>query len=479
MIAVRLVTRSTSVIVTLILARLLSPADFGLVAVGVLAVSLVKVFTEVGFNQALIKESQEIPVSMLNTVWTIEALRGTFVSIVVIICAPWIAAFFSAPDAASVIRVLGLTPFLHGLTSIRIIYLQKELEFNKQFIYEISAVLGPLFVAIPLAFILQNVWALVFGTVASVLFQTITSYCLMPYVPKFKVDTVHFKKMFTFGKWIFVGSIVSYFAMELDTYIAAKLFDARLLGIYVLAFSITNKPIIEIVKALGKVLFPAYAKIGECPDRVKNAFLKSTPLIYSVIIPLCLGLSLVASDFIHTVLDEKWIDMIPVMQILAIAALVRGFGVPAGGLFLGIGKPRTVFLLGLVRLVTLLFAMLVLIKSLGPTADNVAFAVLIANCVFFAWFILFTLMQTDISLRNWTIVFMPLIAASIIMVIGIQGIHRIQQPGVFRLITAIITGAIFYIGTLVVYWRCFNEGPFRQALQIFQSFSPMANRKNG
>lgn len=86
-------------------------------------------------------------------------------------------------------------------------------------------------------------------------------------------------------------------------------------------------------------------------------------------------------------------------------------------------------------------------------------------------------MQTDISLRNWTIVFMPLIVTSIIMVIGIQGIHRIQQPGALRLITAIITGATLYIGTLIVYWKYFNEGPFRQALAVFQSL--MTNRKNG
>ncbi len=273
MISAHVLTKAVGTVVIVILARILSPDAFGLVAVGIISVNLLKVFTEVGIKQSLIKESNENTKKFLNTAWTVELIRGILIFILVFISAPLIAKFFNQLDAIIIIRVLALVPLLNGLTNIKIIYLQKELEFNKLFIYEISSILGPLLISIPLAFILQNVWAIVFGAVASEIIRVAISYYLLSFIPKFELNTGYFKQMFSFGKWIYVSTIVSYFAMELDTYFAAKFFDARLLGIYVLAFSISTKPIIEVGKALTKVFFPAFAKMNNDMTELKKLFL--------------------------------------------------------------------------------------------------------------------------------------------------------------------------------------------------------------
>ncbi|KJR97813.1 MAG: hypothetical protein VR65_22590 [Desulfobulbaceae bacterium BRH_c16a] len=457
MLAARLICRGFGVLATIILARLLSPAEFGLVAVGMLSVSLLKVFTEVGILQALIKESSENTSKFLDTAWTVEALRGTVIFLLVFYSAPWIAAFFNAMEAVGVIRALAVVPFLHGLTSIRIIYLQKELNFRKQFFYEVSASLAPVLVSIPLAFLLKNVWAIVIGTISAEIVRLIVSYCLMPYIPRIRFDFSHFLRLFRFGKWIFLGSIISYFAMELDTFYAARLLDTKTLGIYVLAFGLTNTPVIEVAKSLGKVFFPAFAKISHDPARVRSAFIKSTSVLYLLIVPISISVYMVSEDFVIVFLGEEWFEMISVMQVLALAALTRGLGVPTGSLFNGLGKPKLSFYNNLIRLIALaVFLNMVVFWLLTPVWIGVA--VLAANSALLMQFIYQTVRYTNINLADWSFMILPLIAAAIIMVISVITLSYYVRPGFIRLLLILVTGACSYLTTLFVLNKFFKLG---------------------
>ncbi|MDH3556189.1 MAG: oligosaccharide flippase family protein, partial [Deltaproteobacteria bacterium] len=192
--ALRILNRGLGFIRTIILARLLAPEDFGILGIAMLSISTLETFSHTGFHTTLIQKKDNIE-SYLNTAWTVSALRGTMLFVILFFSAPIIARFFNSSAATPVIRVIALFTLFSGLQNISILFFQKELEFHKQFIYEFAATLANLIVAIPLAFLLRNVWALVWGGLASSVVRLILSYTLHPYRPLIQLNRQKLKEL--------------------------------------------------------------------------------------------------------------------------------------------------------------------------------------------------------------------------------------------------------------------------------------------
>ena len=158
--ALRIIGRSLGFIRTIILARLLAPSDFGLLGIAMLAILTLETFSQTGFQVALVQKKENVE-SYLDTAWTVSAIRGTLLFLILFFSAPMAAAFFNLPQATLVIKILAVSSLLSGTKNIGIIFFQKELKFKKQFVYDFSAILADLAVSISLAFILRSVWALV------------------------------------------------------------------------------------------------------------------------------------------------------------------------------------------------------------------------------------------------------------------------------------------------------------------------------
>lgn len=449
MVILRLVNRASTTIVSIILARILAPEEFGLVAIGALSISLLQTLSEMGIKQALIVEGDVVNKSLLDSAWNIELMRGLLVSLLVFFSAQSVALFYEKPEAIDIIRCLGLIPLFRSVTSIRIIFLQKDLDFKKQFWYEISGLFGPIFISIPLAFIFQNAWAIVIGTVTADLIKVLLSYYVAPYKPKFYFKKSDFFKLFKFGKWIMAGSIISYFAMELDTYVAAKVFNTRLLGIYTLAFSVTNKPIIEIGKALNKVLFPTFSKMGGDIFRIRKAYVKSSFVLYLILFPAAVGLSLLASDFVIGILGAKWSDMIPVVQILSVGVVFRAIVLPSTGLFNGLRKPNIVLLMSLIRTLTMILAMLYFIENLD--LKSLSYVVLISNIIVFLAFLFAIHKHVQIKIAVFFIYLLPLFLSILVMSAVILAIKQVLDQGLLRLLVSAILGSAMYLIVYITY----------------------------
>ena len=199
--------RVLSFIRTIILARLLAPEDFGLLGIAMLSIAFLDTFSMTGFETALIQKDKNID-SYLDTAWTVSAIRGIILFIVLFFSSPLISNFFNSPDASLVIKVIAISTLINGFKNLGIVFFQKELEFHKQYILEITATLTNLIVAIILAFILRNVWALVWSGLAANFARLILSYKLHSYRPKIKFEEEKFKELFGFGKWVLGSSIV-------------------------------------------------------------------------------------------------------------------------------------------------------------------------------------------------------------------------------------------------------------------------------
>ena len=157
-------SRGLGIISSIILARLLLPSDFGLLAIATAIVSMMQGLTTTGFGAAVIQK-QEKPEEFLNTTWTFELVKYFILFFIIFLSAPLFARFFKEPAAIAILRVISFSIIFQGLMNIGIIYFRKKLDFKKQFIFNIVPQIIYIIVVIPLAFILRNVWALVWASV--------------------------------------------------------------------------------------------------------------------------------------------------------------------------------------------------------------------------------------------------------------------------------------------------------------------------
>ncbi len=158
--ALRITSRLFQLARTIVIARLLAPSDFGVFGIALLAMSALSTFSQTGFNAALVQKKQDTK-HYLDTAWTVQAIRGGVLALIAFAIAPYVAAFFDAPAAKRILQVIALSVLLQGFTNIGVVYFQKELQFHKQFIYQLSGTLADIGVAISAAFLLRSVWALV------------------------------------------------------------------------------------------------------------------------------------------------------------------------------------------------------------------------------------------------------------------------------------------------------------------------------
>jgi len=269
----RIVNRGFSLIRLIILARILSPSDFGLMGIALLTMSTLETFSQTGFQQALIQKKEDIE-SYLNSAWTVLIFRGLILFVILYLIAPYAALFFNVPEARPIIRVIGFSILFQAFTNIGVIYFKKELEFRKQFIYQFTGTLADFIVAVSAVLILKNVWALVLGLLAGNIVRCFVSYLIHPYRPHLSKDLVKAKELFGFGKWIMGSSILIFLVTQGDDIFVGKLLGTTALGFYQLAYRISNMPATEITHVISQVTFPAYSKLQDNIPKLREAYIK-------------------------------------------------------------------------------------------------------------------------------------------------------------------------------------------------------------
>lgn len=380
--ALRILKESIGLIRLIILARLLAPNDFGLFGIALLVMSTVETFSQTGFQTALIQKQGDIA-NYLDTAWTVSIIRGIILFILLFFSAPTVSIFFNSPEASFIIRIIGFSILLGGFTNIGIIYFQKEIEFNRQFIYGLTTTLADFIVAVTAALIYKNVWALVFGQLAKSLAGLVVSYLIQPYRPHLGFDLGKVKELSGFGKWIFGSSILIFLITQVDDIFVGKVLGMAALGFYQMAYRISNMPATEITHVISQVTFPAYSKIQDDLPRLREAYLRVLQLTTFLSFPVAGLIFVLASDFTKIFLGEKWMPMVPAMQVLVLWGLIRSIGATTGPIIQAVGKPEILTKLQFFQLILLLILIYPFTIKWGilGTSLSIVFAALIPNLI--------------------------------------------------------------------------------------------------
>ncbi|MFC1872240.1 lipopolysaccharide biosynthesis protein [Chloroflexota bacterium] len=453
----------------IILARVLTPHDFGLIGLALLAMATLHAFTTTGFPAALIQRKERTE-EYLNVAWTIHIVRGLALSIILFFAAPYVAIFFDAPMAAPIVRVMGISVLLQGFSNVGVVYFEKELEFSKQFFYQLSGTLANFVVTVSAALILRSVWAFVFGLLAAEIVRLIVSYFIHPYRPRFSLDWGKAKELFTFGKWILGATITQFLFDQGDDIFVGKLLSVTLLGFYQLAYRVSNTLTTELTSVFSQVAFPAYSKLQDNLPSLREAYLKILHLTTFISIPVAAGIFVVAPEFTQIFLSEKWMPMVPALQMLALFGLLRSTSATTGGVFQGIGKPQINTRWQLVRLGVLAVAIYPLTVRWGIMGT--ALAVLLAQLVAIMGFSYMVIKVTECGWKSFSrLIALPLISAAI-MVLLLYGLKAtFLTNGIGHLLLLIVAGITTYFGVTYLLDRFFNYGIRSLIKEILTSLS--------
>jgi len=448
----------------LILARILAPHDFGLMGIALLAMSTLETFSQTGFQAALIQKKENIE-SYLDAAWTVLILRGLLLFGILYFAAPFVASFFDTPEAKPIIQVIGLSVLFQAFTNIGVIYFQKELEFNKEFIYQFAGTLADFIVAVSAVLILRNVWALVFGMLAGNAVRCIVSYLIHPYMPRLSRDLAKAKELFGFGKWVLGSSILIFLIMQGDDIFVGKLLGATALGFYQLAYRISNLPATEITHVISRVTFPVYSKLQNDIPRLREAYLKVLQVTAFLSFPVAGLIFVLAPDFTKIFLGEKWMPMVPAMQVLVFAGLVRSIMATTGPIFQAVGKPKIETKWQIVRLfviATIVYPLTVKWGILGT-----AIAVFLSAFVSTLGFGSMAIKVTKCKLKEFSkVVTLPLINGVIMVLIIILLKKYVNHVGVLEFIFFISVGILTIISITYLFDKFLN---YRMQLLIRSS----------
>ena len=332
---------------TLILARLLVPEDFGLLAVSLIAVDFLVNITNFGMIPALVQRA-EADERHYHAAWTVGLLRAVAIALVVILAAPGIAALLAEPRAASLIRVVALRPVLEAAASAKVAEVTHHLRFRSIAFISVPEAVVNTAVSIALARPL-GVWALVAGTLAGSAISGLMSYRLAPYRPRLAFDSAAVRPLLQFGRWIFLTSLISVTGRALLQIVITQKLGVGELGLYYLAAKLALIPAEVSSEVVGAVAFPLYARLQADTQQVIRAFRAIFTSVAALLFPACALLVVLAPSLVTTVLGPRWQGTAPLIQLLALVNIVGLFGDTVGPILKGVGRPGRLAIIELIQ----------------------------------------------------------------------------------------------------------------------------------
>lgn len=362
--AFRVVTRAVSLGKTAVVARFLSPAQFGLFGIATILLSFVEVMTETGVNVFLVQQKKDID-EYLDSAWIVSIIRGTIIALVMFVTAPFVAQFFNAPDARDLLYAMSLVPFLRGFINPAVVIFQKELKFKTEFFFRSFI----LFIEIVVTFILLILnpapISLIWGLVAGVVTEVILSYIVFKQHPRLRFNPNYLKNLFNHGKWITGASIFNFGFEKGDDIVVGRLLGTQSLGIYDMAYRFSMLPITEVAEIINKVTFPVYVKISDDYKRLRRAYLRTITVISLLVLAFGLFLFIFPEHIIRIVLGEQWLEAVEVLRVLAVLGVIRAISLSISSFLLALQKQKYLTLTTFIGLVGMIVTIVPLINVFG------------------------------------------------------------------------------------------------------------------
>lgn len=330
-------SQAISFLVTVVLARLLTPNDFGVVAISAVFTGVITLFQDVGMGAALIQR-KDIDEDYLSTSFTVSLLAGVFLAFCLAAASPLVAWFYNEPVLRNIILVSSIGFLLSPFTSIHTSILAKELQFKKVALITLGTQAASGSISVILALSGSGVWSMVLGKILSQPVIIPVVWAVVRWRPRPRIVMKCFRDLFGFSSHLLAFNLMNFFARNLDNLIIGKYLGAQALGYYSVAYNLMLKPLQLISWSIGKVLFPVFSSIQDDPRQTRAVYLKIIRSISLLTFPMMTGLFMVAEEFIVSVYGETWSQAILPLKLLCVVGAVQSIGTTGGVIFNSQGR---------------------------------------------------------------------------------------------------------------------------------------------
>lgn len=454
--ASKLAERGLGLISTLILARLLLPADFGLVAMAAPIIALVELLGAFGMDAALIQR-REVNREHLDTVFTIRMIVAAGIATSLWLLAPFAAAYFREPRLEAVINWLALGNLVLGFSNPAFVLFRKELNMRPEFIGMIVVKSSSLIVATVAALLVGNYWALVWGTLVSRFVGVGLSYAMLPFCPRFSLSAR--SDVMGFSTWVWINQLLLYFHLRANDLVIGRLLGAAQLAYFNLGMELASAATGEAVTAISRAAYPALAKLNSDAQRLRMGLRHILSGVALFAIPAALGIAATSDLLILVLLGERWMPAADILAALAISSSVSGIMTQVTAVYLALGYPRASALVSAVSVPVLVGLSLIFVPMYGLAGVNIAYPAMAGTVLVCHWFMLRRLLPA-FRVSDWVVAFWrPLAAASAMYLVvraltpWVAGGVRGSADGILPLALLVLCGVLVY-GLLAAFlWR--------------------------
>ena len=432
-------------IVLIVLAKLLSVEDFGLVGTTMIYIGFLQIIQDLGISSAIIQKD-EISKILFSTIFWVNVLFGIILSLIVIILAPFIASYYSEPRLVLIMSVIAVSFIISSFTIAQRALLEKKLKFNILSKIEIAGSLIGGVVGIVMALLHFGVWSLIFQAITNITVSSIMLWIFSDLKPNFAFSLKEIKSVASFSLNLTGFNILNYFVRNSDYFFISSFLGMEALGFYSLAYRIMLYPIQNITQIISRVMFPIYSKIKHNNLRFRKIYTKVANAIAIITFPMMLGLMSVSDYFVPVVLGEKWKPLIGLLLILAPLGLIQSVYTTAGSIFLAKGHTNTWFKWGIFTSVIFVTGFYF---GLQWGIMGVAYAYLISNLIVLYPGLSIPFKYIEFSFSIFVKSFYKTFLSSLLMVFSVLLVKYIISnyyiSELEKLIVLIFTGIISYL----------------------------------
>ncbi len=453
MLLFKVAERSLGIVSVLVLARLLVPADFGLVAMAMSVIAFVELAGAFSFELALIQKEHPTR-SHYDTTWTLGVMFGTVCALAMAALAHPASLFYNEPRLQLIVFVLAGSTFLQSFENVGVVDFRRAMNFSKEFSFLTTKKVAGFVVTMSLALALQSYWALIAGAVASRLTGLLLSYTMQPYRPRFAL-TAH-RELFSFSSWIFLNSLGTFGATRLSHFVVGRLHGPSALGLYIVGSEIAFLPTTELIAPVNRAVFPGYARLTHDVAALRQSYLDVIGMIQAVVLPSSVGIAVIAEPLVRTLLGDKWAEAAMFIQVLAFTGATHALMSNNHSVWLALGQTRNSLLVVAPYFLALIPLMMILSRPFGIL--GIAYAELGASCLglLISCFLLCRVLQVSMS-RYLAGLWRPMLAA-LVMALGVTSLLREMTAnanaagGFSQFVLAIPAGMLIYTAVLALLW---------------------------
>lgn len=443
----RIGAQCVSFIVSIVLARLLLPADYGLVTMVTIFITIANVFVSNGFGESLVQKKDADNVDF-STIFYFEIVFSFGIYMILFITAPYIADFYNEPVLCNVLRVFALRVPLAGINSVQQAYVKKKMIFKKFFFSTIIGTIVSAVVGIALAYRGFGVWALIAQYLCNSVMDTVILWVTVKWRPNLVFSVTRLKELVTYGWKIMAAGLINSFYSQLRSLVIGKVYTASDLAYYNRAQQFPQLLVTNVNASIDGVLFPAMSNEQNDKKRIVRIMRRSIKVSSFVLFPLMIGLAVVSTPLIRLMLTEKWLPCVPYLQVICIQFMLQPIQTANLQAIKALGRSDLFLKLEIIKKIVGILSIL-LVMRMG------VMAIAVTEVLYSVYASVINASPNKKLLgygyKAQIIDIFPAVSLSLVMGIIVNLYNYLQCSDIMILVLQVITGAIIYMASAYIF----------------------------